>query len=134
MIENDILSPEEEYVSYDVASLFTSTSVSETIYYMIKEIDENKVIKPICKNISIFRCLLVKLTENCVFSVNNTLVNQVEGCLMGGAISVIMSGIHMKSMEKDCVPPLNPKFYCFYVADTLIKRKKNGANDEYLGI
>ena len=39
MMENDILSPEEEYVSYDVASLITSISVSETIYYMIKEID-----------------------------------------------------------------------------------------------
>ena len=26
---------------------------------------------------------------------------------MGGA----MSGIHMKRMEKDCVAPLNPKFY-----------------------
>ena len=27
---------------------------------------------------------------------------------MGGAISVIMSGIHVR-MEKDCVAPLNPK-------------------------
>ena len=44
---------------------------------------------------------------------------------MGGVISVIMSGIHMKRMEKDCVAPLNPKFYQRYDDDTITKRKKN---------
>ena len=38
MIKNDVLDPEEEYVSYDVESLFTSIPVSETIDYIIKEI------------------------------------------------------------------------------------------------
>ena len=50
---------------------------------------------------------------------------------MGGAISVILSGIHMKRMEKDCVAPLNPKLYKRYVDDTLTKRKKNATNDEF---
>ena len=36
---------------------------------------------------------------------------------MGGA----MSGIHMKRMEKDCVAPLNPKFY---VATLMILKPK----------
>ena len=58
------------------------------------------------------------------------LVKQIEGCPMGGAISVIMSGIHMKSMEKDCVAPLNPKFYRRYVDNTVTKRKENAGNDE----
>ena len=49
---------------------------------------------------------------------------------MGGAISVNMSGIHMKRMEKDCVAPLNPKFYKRYVDDTITKRRKNTTNDE----
>ena len=48
----------------------------------------------------IFRRFLEKLTQNCVFSVNNKLVKQVDQCPMGGAISVIMSGIHMNSMGK----------------------------------
>ena len=52
---------------------------------------------------------------------NDKLVKQVEGCPMGGAISVIMSGIHMKRMEKDCVAPLNPEFYKRYVDDTITK-------------
>ena len=49
---------------------------------------------------------------------------------MGGATSVIMSGIHMKRMEKDCVAPLNPKLYHRYVDHTITKRKKNATNDE----
>ena len=49
---------------------------------------------------------------------------------MGGAISVIMPGIQMKRMEKDCVAPLNPKVYKRYVDGTIAKRKKNAANDE----
>ena len=62
IIKNDTLDPDEEYVSYDVESLFTSIPVSETIDYIIKEIYENKVIKPMCKSKLIFRRLLEKLT------------------------------------------------------------------------
>ena len=130
IIKNDILDPEEEYVSYDVESLFTSIPISETSGYIIKEIYENKVVKQMCKSKLIFRRLWEKLTKNCVFSVIDELVKQIEGCPMGGAISVIMSGIHMKSMEKDCVAPLNPKFYRRYVDNTVTKRKENAGNDE----
>ena len=117
-------------MSYDVESLFTSMPINETMDYIIKEIYENKVIKPMCKSKLIFRRLLEKLTKNCVFSVNDKLVTQVEGCSMGSAITVIMPGIHMKRMEKDCVAPLNPKLYKRYVDDTITKRKKNATNDE----
>ena len=51
-----------------------------------------------CESKLIFRQLLERLTQNCVFSVNNKLVKQVNGCLMGGVISVIMSGIHMNRL------------------------------------
>ena len=92
-------------MSYDVESLFTSIPVNENIDYIIKEIYENKVIKPMCKSKLIFHRLLGKLTKNCVFSVNDKLVKQVVGCPMGGA----MSAFHMKRMEKDCIALLNPK-------------------------
>ena len=59
----------------------------------------------------IFRRLLEKLTQNCIFSVNNKLIKQVDGYSMGGAISVIMSAIHMNRMEKEHVVPLKLKFY-----------------------
>ena len=47
-----------------------------------------------CRSKLIFRRLLEKL------SVYEKLVRQIEGSLMAGAISVIMSGIQMKRMEK----------------------------------
>ena len=83
-----------------------------------------------CKSKLIVCCLPEKLTQNCVFSVNNKLAKQVDGCPMGGAILVIMSGIHMNRLEKECVMPLNPKFYERYVGNTITKRKKNTNIDD----
>ena len=83
-----------------------------------------------CKSKLIVCCLPEKLTQNCVFSVNNKLVKQVDGCPMGGAILVIMSGIHMNRLEKECVIPLKPKFYEWYVDNTITKRKKNTDIDD----
>ena len=45
IIKNDVLDPDEEYVSYDAESLFTSIPVKETIDYIITEIYDNKVIQ-----------------------------------------------------------------------------------------
>ena len=41
-----------------------------------------------------------------------------------------MSGIHLNRLEKECVMPLNPKFYKRYVDDTITMRKKNTDFDE----
>ena len=119
IIKNGVLDPDEEYVSYDTESLFTRTPVNETIDYIITEIYENKVIEPMFKSKLFSRRLLEKLTQNLVFSVNNKLVKQVDGCPMGGSISVIMSGIHMNRLEKERVMPLKPKLYKRHVDDTI---------------
>ena len=83
-----------------------------------------------CKSKLIFRHLLEKLIKNCILSANNTLAKQVVGCPIDGAISVIMSSVQMKRMEKDCVVPLNSKFCRRYVDDTITRRKENATNDE----
>ena len=76
--------------------------VVETIDYIIKKIYENKIVKPMCK-IKLFFCrCLDKLTKDYVFSVNEKQVRQNECCPMDAGISVIMSGIDIKRMEKDC--------------------------------
>ena len=49
---------------------------------------------------------------------------------MGGTISVIMSGIHLNSLEKERVMLLKPKFYKRFVDKTITKRKKNTDIDE----
>ena len=65
-------------MSYDVESLFSTIPVSEVFDYIIKEIYENKVIKPMCRSKLIFRFLFEKLTKNSVFIVNDMLVKQIE--------------------------------------------------------
>ena len=40
--QQDLLLPDEEYVSYDVESLFTNVPVHETIDYILQEIYINK--------------------------------------------------------------------------------------------
>ena len=66
----------------------------------------------------------MRLTKGSVFSVNGRLIKQIDGCPIGGTISVVMSGIYMAKMERDVVNPKNPIFYKQYVDDTYVQRKK----------
>ena len=127
LLKNIENSDDYEDVSYDVESLFTSIPIKETIDYIIHKIYIKNVIEPMCKK-SIFKKLLRKLTKECAFSVNNRLIKQIDGCPMGGPISVVFADIYMCKMEDDVVAPLKPIFYK-YVDDTYVRRKKN-ATDE----
>ena len=112
-----------EDVLYDVESLFTSTPIEKTIDYIIHKIYTKEVIKLICKK-SIFKKLLMKLMEECTYSVNNWLIKQSDGCPMGGSISVVFADICMCRMEDDVVTPLKLIFYKWCVDDTWHKEKK----------
>ena len=68
---------------------------------------------------------MIKLTKESAFSANNRLIKQIDGCPMGGPISVVFSDIYMCKMEEDVVKPLKPIFYKRYVDDTYVKRKRN---------
>ena len=116
-----------EDVSYDVESLFTSIPVAETIQYILNRVYTNKELKPLCKK-SIFKKLLIKLTKESVFSANNCLIKQIDGCPMGDPISMVFSDIYMCKMEQDIVKPLKPIFYKCYVDDTYVKRKCSEAD------
>ena len=61
---------------YDIESLFISILVQETRDYILQRIYIRKEIKPFCKK-SIFEKLLLKLTWECVFSVNNRLISKL---------------------------------------------------------
>ena len=124
LLKNAEESEDYEDVSYDVESLFTSIPVRETIDYIIQKIYVKKEIKPFCKK-SIFIKLLKKLTQECVFTINNRLIKQVDGCPMGGPISVVFSDIYVCKMEEDVVITANPIFYKRYVDDTYVRRKKH---------
>ena len=115
------LNLDEEYVSYDVESLFTNIPLHETIEYILEEIYENNKLPPICSKL-VFQRLLLKLTTECTFVFNNKFYRQTDGCAMGGPLSVIMADIWMVKLERDVVQPTKPKFYRRYVDDVINKR------------
>ena len=104
--------------------MLTGIPVAETKDYILQRIVVCKEIKPFSKK-SIFKKMLLKLIKECVFSVNNRLIKQTDGCPMGGPICVIFSDIYVSRMEEDIVVPLKPHFHKRYVNDTYIRRKKN---------
>ena len=129
MIKNQTpLSSDEEYVSYDVDSLFTNIPVEKTIEYIIHQICNEKKVPQICSK-TIFRRLMYKLTTECAFQFNQNLFKQTEGCTMAGSLSVTLPDIHMIRTEKDIVTPLKPIFYKRFVDDIYTRRKK-GIHDK----
>ena len=123
MLNRVELSEDEEDVSYDVESLFTNIPINETIDFICDEIYIHKKLQPICKR-SIFKKLLLKLTTECKFSVNEQLFKQIDVFSMGGTLSVVLSDYFMNKMEKDAVIPFKPKFYKRFF-DIYRRRKRN---------
>ena len=64
------LNPNEEYVLYDVVSLFTNIPVDKTTNYIINEIYQKKKLPQICSK-TIFKRLLYKLTTEVSFQFNS---------------------------------------------------------------
>lgn len=113
---------DEEYVSYDVESLFTNIPINETIDYILEEIYDNHKLKPLCNKL-IFKRLLLKLTTESTFIFNEIFYKQIDGCTMGGPLSVTFSNIFMTKMEKDAFKlPQQQRFYKRFVDDIITKR------------
>ena len=119
------MNEDEEYVSYDVESLFTNVPVKKTINYILDEIYVRKKLDNICSRI-IFKRLLEKLTMESTFIFQSTFYKQKEGCTMGGPLSVTFSNICLTKMENEIVRPLSPPFYHRYVDDIINCRKVVG--------
>ena len=89
------LQDDEEDVSYDVESLFTNIPIEELINYIIDQIYVHKKLTPICSKL-IFRRSLIKCATECTFKFSSRLLKQVDGCTMGGPVSVTFSDIWSK--------------------------------------
>ena len=84
--------PDDEYVSYDVVSLFTNIPLDETIDYIIESIYTHEKLPQICSKL-VFRRLLEKITKNCLIQSCFKFYKQVDGCAMGRPLSVTLSDI-----------------------------------------
>ena len=112
LINNFTNSDEYEDVSYVVETLFNKlTSCSE----------RNRTFCPK----RFFKKLSVKLTKECLFTVNGMLSKQIDSCSMSGPVFVVFSDINICKMEFDVVAPGTPLFYKYYVEDAYVGRKKN---------
>ena len=107
--QQDPLVADEEYVSYDVESLFTNVSVHETIDYILQEVYVKEILLKICSKL-IMKRLLLKLTTENTFILSSKFYKQIDGCLMRGPLSVILSDIYMTKTEEEVVKPTNPSF------------------------
>ena len=124
ILRENTLDSNEEYVSYDVDSLFTSILLGETIDFILDEIYVRKKLEPFCEK-SVFKKLSNKLCKGCTFLADGKLIRQVDGCPMSGPISLVLSNIFCVKMEFDVVKPLKPKLYKRYVDYIYSKRIKN---------
>ena len=112
--QQDPLLPDEVYGSYDVESLFTNVPVHETIDYILQEIYVKEKLPKICSKL-IMKRLLLKLTTENTFMLNSNFYKQIDGCTMGGSLSVIFSVIYMTKTKEKVVKPTNPSFYKRFV-------------------
>ena len=88
---------------------------------------------PICSKL-IFRRLLIKLATECTFKFNSRFLKQVDGCTMGGPLSVTFSDIYMVKMENNVVIPSKPIFYCRFVDDIYCNVLFGRLNNYHLNI
>ena len=92
--KQDLILPGKEYVSYDLESLFMNVPVHETSDYILQEIYVEEKLLKICSKL-IMKFLLLKLTIESTFMLNSNFYKQIDGCTMGGPLSVIFSNIYM---------------------------------------
>ena len=76
--QQDPLLPDEEYISYDVESLFTNVPVHETIDYILQEIYDKEKLPKICSKL-IIKCFLLKLTTENTFMLTLIFTNKLMG-------------------------------------------------------
>ena len=100
--------------------------IKETINYITEQIHVHTKLMPICLRL-IFTRLLIKLVTKCTFKFNSRFFKQVDGCTMGGPLSVTFSDIYMVKMENDVVAPSKHIFYHRFV-DDIYSRWKLGDN------
>ena len=106
--------------------LFTCIPLNRTIDYIIHQIYTAKKIAPLVPDPKIFKKLLYRLTNGSTFIANGRYVRQIDGCAIGGTLSVTLSAICMTQCLDEKIAPKNPKFFCLYVDDSYNRGSKEG--------
>ena len=71
------------------------------------------------------------MCKGSTFLADCRLIRQVDGCPIGGSISVVFPSKFCVKMESDVVKPLKPKHYKCFVHDIYSKQIKNKPDNLY---
>ena len=93
-------------VSFDVVSLFTITSLDQTIDIIIKRIYYNKETNTDVPKKEM-RELLYLCTKNAHFTFNNKTYLQVDGVAMGSPLDPVLANIFMVELKRNIIPTLS---------------------------
>ena len=105
-------------VSYDIASLFTSIQLQETIDIVINLIFNHNPNLNITKKE--FKKIFLFATPQTHFIFNGKFYNQIDGVAMGSPLAPVLANIFMSFYESKWLNEYNlnkPKFYLRYVDD-----------------
>ena len=72
------------------------------------------MLRPFCSKL-ILKLLLLELVTECTYTF--TFYKQIDGCTMGGPLSITFSDIYMMKMDSAIVIPQKPLFYCCHLDD-----------------
>ena len=129
------LENKEEDECYEVESLFTKIPVKETVNHILYQIYIRKAAPQICSR-RVFKRLLMKLATEVAFTFNKRFCKQIDGCTMGGHLSVTVSVIYiyLVKIKIEVARPLKPLLYSRYAEDIYNRRKKNESDKVYYAL
>ena len=77
MSEDENMTSSHFLRTFSLVFFFCQFPINETIDFICDEVYIHKKLQPICKR-SIFKRILLKLTTECTFSINEQLCKQIE--------------------------------------------------------
>ena len=105
--------------SFDVVSLLTNISISETIDVILSKIFTSNTAHFNGFDSKTFRQILELCTTNNLFLFNEHVCWQNDGALMGGYVNIFFS-LHEQNWIKNCPLEFQPVYYRRYVDGTFI--------------
>nr|CAH8868440.1 unnamed protein product [Trichobilharzia regenti] len=110
---------ERQMISLDVASLFTSIPLTETICFICEYIETNNLEVPLLIN---YLKELLRCTSNIQFKFNEQFKVQKDGVAMGSPLGPLLADCFMASLENNIFDPLICQLHLYkrYVDDTFI--------------